>query len=233
VAHYNALRGRDDWREARLQISWGRPQASPEVVETIAGAITGMAVEPLPGWYPIVEKPLVVAGKIAGWQHVPRHPDPYAEAVRCQICESEILQSERLRAVARTADTPADLLLVGCPVPEGLELAAVEDYVPPGPIDLMLAAGGVALLSAPAAAKAYPDIFPNAKAAKNALDRGGPHSLDELSIKEMRLTSCHYQQVGPGKHPATAFIDRGAVPDPRAWLEARLGPLARFEVVSE
>ena len=169
VAHYNSLRGRDDWRDARLQISWGRTLPSPEVVETIAGAITGTVIEPLNGWYPVAEKPLVVGGKIAGWQRVPRHPDPHAEAVRWQICEGEILQSERLRAVARTANTPADWLLVGCPVPAGLELASVEDYAPPGPVDLMLAAGGIALLSAPAAAKAYPEIFPNTKAAKNAI----------------------------------------------------------------
>src|SRR5262249_52683789 len=156
---------------------------------------TGTAVEPISGRYPMAERPLFVAGKVAGWQRVPRHPDPYAEAVRWQICEGEILQSERLRAVARTADSPADWLLVGCPVPEGLELASVEDYVPPGPMDLMLAAGGVALLSAPAAAKAYPDIFPNVKAAKNAFDRGGPHSLNSLLIEEMRLTSYRYRLV--------------------------------------
>ena len=228
VAHYNALRGRDDWGQARLQISWGRTQASPEAVETMAGAITGMAVEPLSGWYQTAERPLIVAGKVAGWQRVPYHPNPYAEAVRWQICEGEILQSERLRAVARTADTPADLLLVGCPVPPGLELASVEDYVPPGPVDLMLAAGGVALLSAPAAAKAYPEIFRNAKAAKNALGRGGPHSLNNPSIKGMRLTSCRYSLIGAGRHPVTALVDPAAVPDPRSWLEERLGPLSGF-----
>ena len=228
VAHYNALRGRDDWLEARLQISWGRTQASPEAVETMAGAITGMAVEPLSGWYPMVERRLLVAGKLAGWERVPYHPDSHAEAVRWQICEGETLQSERLRGVARTADTPAELLLVGCPVPAGLELASVEDYVPPGPVDLMLAAGGVALLSAPAAAKAYPEIFRNPKAAKNALGRGGPHSLNNLSIKGMRLTSCRYRLIGAGRHPATALVDPAAVPDPRSWLEARLGPLSGF-----
>jgi putative DNA primase/helicase len=234
VAHYNALRGRDDWGQARLQISWGRTQASPKAVETIAGAITGMAVEPpLSGWYPTAERPLIVAGKVAGWQRVPYHPDPHAEAVRWQICEGETLQSERLRAVARTADSPAELLMVGCPVPGGLELASVEDYAPPGPVDLMLAAGGIALLSAPAAAKAYPEIFPNAKAASNALGRGGPHSLNNPSIKGMRLTSCRYRLIGAGRHRATALVDPAAVPDPRSWLEARLGPLACFWPDSE
>ena len=233
VAHYNALRGRDDWGEARLQISWGRTQVSPETVETIAGAITGMAVEPLTGWYPTAEKPLTVAGKVAGWQRVPHHPDPHAEAVRWQICEGEILQSERLRAVARTAATPAEWMLGGCPVPGGLELASVEDYIPPGPVDLMLAAGGVALLSAPAAAKAYPDIFSNSKAAKNALGRGEPHCLNSLLIEKMRLTSYDYRLIGAGRRRATALVDTATVPNPREWLETRLGPLASFEAISE
>lgn len=183
-AHYNSLRGRDDWRKARLQASWGRPLPSPKEVETIAGAITGSAVEPIEGWYPSAERTLIVGGKVMGWQRVPDNPDPRAEAVRWQICEGEFLQSERLRGVSRTPDTPADWILI--PVPDNLELAAVEEYVPAGPIDLMLAAGGVALLSAPAAAKAYPQIFRNAKAAKNALDRGGPDFDIDVLIQEIR-----------------------------------------------
>jgi hypothetical protein len=100
--------------------------------------------------------------------------------------------------------------------------------VPPGPVDPMLAAGGAALLSAPAAAKAYPGIFRNTKAAKNALGRGGPHSLNKPSIKKMRLTSYRYRLVGAGRRRATALVDRAAVPNPRAWLEERLGPLSGF-----
>ena len=108
--------------------------------------------------------------------------------MRWQICEGEILQSERLRAVARTAATPATWMLVGCPIPAGLKLVAVEDYEPPSPVDRMLAAGGVALLSAAHAAEAYPGIYRNVKAAKYALAEAsispaetelGPNSLIE------------------------------------------------------
>ena len=174
VAHFNAVRGLDTWGQARLQITVGRTLPPPVAVELMAGAITGSAVEPpLVGWYPMGDRKLVVGGKVAGSQRVPWHPDKRAEAVRWQICEGEILQSERLRAVARTAATPATWVLVGCPIPAGLKPAAVEDYEPPSPVDLMLAAGGVALLSAAHAAKAYPGIFKNVKAARYALAKAG------------------------------------------------------------
>ena len=45
----------------------------------------------------------------------------------------------------------------------------------------------------------------------------------------MRLTSCRYRLIGPGRRPATALVDGDAVPNPKAWLEARLGPLADFQ----
>ena len=114
--------------------------------------------------------------------------------MRWQICEGEILQSERLRAFARTAATPATWMLVGCPIPAGLKLVAVEDYEPPSPLDRMLAAGGVALLSAAHAAEAYPGIYRNVKAAKYALAEAsispaetelGPNSLRESLEGEM------------------------------------------------
>jgi putative DNA primase/helicase len=183
------------------------------------------------------DRKLVVGGEVVASQRVAWHPDKRAEAVRWQTCEGEILQSERLRAVARTAATPATLMLVGCPVPAGFKLVAVEDYEPPSPIDLMLAAGGVALLSATHAAKAYPGIFRNEDAAKYALAQAGitagqpelgSNSLIGVSIRRNGPSSCRYQLAGRGRCIAAALVDTAAVPDPRSWLEARLGPLAGF-----
>ena len=109
----------------------------------------------------------------------PWHPDKRAEAVPWQICEGEILQSERLRAVARTAATPATWMLVGCPIPAGLKLAAVKDY------------------EAAHAARAYPGIFRNERAAKYTLAEAGislaetelgPNSLIRVSIRRNGLS---------------------------------------------
>ena len=101
----------------------------------------------------------------------------------------------------------------------------------------MLASGGMALLSAAHAAKAYPGIFKDEKAAKYALAAAGitsawgehgPNSLIGVSIRRNGLSSCRYQLVGRGRHIAAALVDPAAVPDARSWLKARLGPLAGF-----
>ncbi len=42
-----------------------------------------------------------------------------------------------------------------------------------------------------------------------------------------------YQRAGAGKRPAAVVFDPGVVGDLRAWLEARVGVLARFELDPE
>jgi putative DNA primase/helicase len=242
--HFNALRGRDAWRDCRLAVIAGRTAPPPQAVELIAGAISGRACEvrvEAGAWYARETAPLVIGGEVVGETPRDRHPDPLAEAIRWQACEAELLQAAgRLRAVGRNADRPADLALIGCPLPDGLEVDAVEAWQAPGPVETMLALGGVAPLSAPAAAACFPEIFPSADAAEAALARAGGsrHSLMEALSKEMSGTSpprgataYRYRQAGPGRRPVLALVDPAACPDPRAWLAARLGPLALFELL--
>jgi putative DNA primase/helicase len=40
-----------------------------------------------------------------------------------------------------------------------------------------------------------------------------------------------YRPAGTGQKDRRARFDLGLIPDPRAWLEQRLGPLAHFEVI--
>ena len=49
----------------------------------------------------------------------------------------------------------------------------------------------------------------------------------ESSTESIKVS---YQPAGPGMKPRTAFVDPAVLPDPRAWLEQRLGPLAKFEL---
>lgn len=240
VAHFNALRGRDAWRDCRLLVIAGRPLPSPQDAELLAGALTGRACERRvePGaWYDRAAEPLVAGGEVVGEQRRDRHPDPIAEAVRWQACEAELLQAVgRLRAVNRGAGDTVEVALIGCPVPEGLEVHAAEAWQAPGPVETMIALGGVAPLSAPAAARCFPDLWPNHRAAEKALERhlgGGAsrHSLMRHSDKRLSGTSptveaWRFLVAGPGRRPALALVDSAACADPRAWLEARLGPLA-------
>jgi putative DNA primase/helicase len=238
-AHFNALRGRDDWRNARFAVTLGRPMPSPRDVEVMAGAILGRAVEPAGDWYERTTRPLFIKGKIAATVEGVRHPDPVAEALRWSICEAEVLQAGgRLRPADRTADTPADWYLVGCPIPDELTVHAVEPWQAPTPADEMLAAGGVALLSAPAAFRAYPTLWPSVEAAKKALQRAAeqtgtfPYRDSHKGMSPSGLTAIRYRLAGERQRPAMACVDPSRVPDPAAWLVDHVGPLAHFEVMT-
>jgi putative DNA primase/helicase len=234
LAHFNALRGLDVYREARVQVIVGRSLPPPEAVETIAGAISGRAVDPLPGWYERLTKPVVVEGEVVATVDGLRHPDELAEAVRWQACEGEILQAERLRGVERTAETPADLMLVGCPLPDELTIDRVVAWEAPGPVEQMLVRG-VVFRSGTHAAKAYSDLWSSAETAKKSL-RGSQQRWGNISYEEYyrklsptSLLQVAYKLAGAGARPAVALVDLDLVHDPRSWLEDRLGPLASLE----
>jgi len=53
--------------------------------------------------------------------------------------------------------------------------------------------------------------------------------LLDIPIGKSPLVRFIYQKAGPKQHEAEGFADLDIVPDPKSWLEARLGPLAHFE----
>jgi hypothetical protein len=110
-----------------------------------------------------------------------------------------------------------------------------------------MAEGGVALLNAAHAAKAYPTIRHSsgdegitAEAMRKALqrewaaDRCAPAKCGTIPYREYSLGKCpalritatiSYLLKGRGQSPQTAVVDLSVVPDPKAWLEKRLGPV--------
>jgi hypothetical protein len=112
----------------------------------------------------------------------------------------------------------------------------------------MLAEGGVALEDAADAARAYPALWPSRdgtagspEAAKKAFQRAGGRCgtfplrespKGDCPAPRRHLRTVTYQRAGAGRRPAAAAFDPTLVPDPRAWLAARLGPLARCEVAA-
>ena len=161
TAHHNAVAGRDEWRDVSGLVVVGRTAPSPANVELLAEALTGAAVDPLPGWYPrvVVSREMADGGAIEA--EADRHPDPIAEAIRWQICEGELLQIiGRARGVNRTAADPVDVLVlcdVPLPVPVDGTLSASD--LAPSPAELMLAAGGIEFENSADAAAAYPKLW--------------------------------------------------------------------------
>jgi putative DNA primase/helicase len=234
TAHFNDIAGRDGWRSVGSLITIGSTNPPPAAVERLAEALTGEHVPPLPGWY---ERHTVTRDTTDGpvQTEAERHPHPTAEAIRWQIKEGEVVQAiGRARGVNRTAAVPVEVLILGDAVlPIQVEAVDAAD-LDPSPIELMLAAGGIGMESPTHAAICYPDLWASPHAAKKAFqrDQTGTNPERKYIFRECPrlLSRITYQLAGERQKPAIAWADLARVPDPAAWLEARLRPLAKCGV---
>jgi hypothetical protein len=139
--------------------------------------------------------------------------------------------------VNRTVDQPLEVTIYGStPIPFPLDEIVTADDVEPGPVERQLAAGGIAFTGGAAAFRAYPGLWPTQRAATVAIQR--EHKCTN-SNKNFLLENVHhcpelvpvsFQKAGERQRPQSAIIDTRRHPDPRAAIEAVLGPLAKFEM---
>ncbi len=240
LRHHGDVTGTNDFKDVAALFVVGRPLAAAEDVTRQTEALFGAFIAERDykeakgnGRIPIVPD---AEGnntiRVNGWRH--RHP--MAERMKRQICEAALIQAAgRARAGLRGKDNPLDIYLwtdVALP-----ELGPVEpvlwNELDAGPDGLMLATGGVWLECIPDAVKVYPGGLLTADGLKSARKRGGGVSLlrDTIS-KTPAPREIRYQRAGAGNRPARAItlLDPAAT---RAWLEEKLGPLARFDVVEK
>jgi putative DNA primase/helicase len=239
TAHHNAVAGRDEWNDVAQLIVVGRTAPSPRAVERIAEALTGEAVPPIEGWYPRVDALYEMIDGSFRFAQSDRHPHPVAESIRWRAAEGELLQiAGRARGANRTADNPVNILVMcdmPLPVPVAHLISAAD--LAPSPRDRMFAAGGVLLEQPADAARAYPELWPSADAARKAFKRSEVADIPVLGSTYTRMSATsplrhiHYRLAGRGRRPARAVVDTDLVSDARAWLTDRLGALSMFEVV--
>jgi hypothetical protein len=226
LAHFNAISGIDEFKDVRLLILVGRTQPGPDAVAALAGALSGaepgkVATDPRTGfsWYDRVRRGIRMRDGTGIAVDGDEYPDTFVEAVRWQITERELVQAlGRGRAVNRTDETPLDidLLLDTC-------LPVTVDQVSTWQIPSLLidaAIDGVMLTSPVDMVRIWPDLWPNAKAAKRTIAMGIP---DLPGFQRFA-----YQLNGPKLKSRVAYFDPGIIPDPRRWLELRLGPLTNL-----
>ena len=245
TAHFNAVAGRDGWGDIRTLFVVGRTQPSPAAVEAMAGALTGVAVTPIAGWYPRadVDRLQMVqeeARRVSG--EADRHLDPIAEQCRARIAEGEVMQAiGRGRGVNRHEGSPLDVFVltdVALPVP-------VHSFIPDDAIfkptieEQQLAMGGIAFEDASAAYEAYPRIWKSAGATREAMRaerNADPSSSVRKWYKDISLPKSdaatlvcvEYKLAGPSRHRASALVDVFRVLDPKAAIETLLGPITYF-----
>lgn len=225
-AHFNAVAGRDEWRDVRRLIIIGRPMPRPESVERMAAALTGRAVQRIDGALPTCDAARRLRNGATVQAEAVTHPDRIAARILDRIVSGEVSQAiGRGRGVSRTEATPLDVHVIGGDVilDEADELTAWQR---PGPDDLMRAAGGIVFCNPGHAATAYPSLWTSRDAAKKALARFqmGTKPYEDISIGECpHLRLVRYQRHGARQHPALAYIETAL--DPRAALTALLGPV--------
>jgi hypothetical protein len=252
VEHFNNIEGLDRYKHVRLLITVGRTIPPPDKIETYAGALTG--VQPVRvnnekmDWYPRVTRGIRLADGSGVAANCVEHPDATAEAVRWQVCEAQLIQSiGRGRGVNRTAETPLDVDIMS-DVVLPLVVNEVSHWQAPSETVEMWAEDGIMLTSPVDMAKARDDLWPNTQAADRTLKffprtlypcSGAEAGTRVQSVVEYYTALCtcvrllRYQLRGPKQKRRTAVYDPAALPDPRAWFEKHLGPLAFFEIEKE
>jgi hypothetical protein len=215
-------------------------------VEAIAGALTGVEPVRMPpaedkkpaAWYNPVTRGIRLTDGTGVAVEADQHPDPLAEAIRWQICEAELMQAlGRTRAINRKPHEPLNVDILGnvvLPVTVNEVLAWEE----PDEI-IKMAVEGIVLTAPSDMAKAWPKVWPNRDAAKYALKkitaawRGrteGKTSREYISLDKLpsvrNTPAVQYQPRGAKQKRRPASFDPRILPNPRAWLEKRLGALA-------
>jgi hypothetical protein len=173
TAHYGAIEGLDKYGNVEVLITIGRPMPSPSSIEMSGSALTGKAVT-------VGErKKEVRLIRLKDGTERPLHCNGYdngdANLLCRAIAEGGVLQAlGRSRAVNRKPENPVEAFVVldDLTLPIPIDAVARVADVEPNEIDEMIARGLVPEWPADAA-KLYPDLFKNRKAADYRYRRDG------------------------------------------------------------
>jgi hypothetical protein len=240
LAHHNALAGIDRYRNVRGIIVIGRTVPSPEILERIAGILTGFAVEPCGDWYPGKMITLKANdGSMVTVEH-DAHPDPLTDALLQHICEDELMQIiGRGRGCNRTGADPLEIVIYGStPVPVPVDELRV--WSPLSLDEELLLREGVVLSSCSDMAEAFgldPETIKKDRWRRKCQKGTNPYKrflygivpFCECSAGELRAAI--YRRDKPRHAEQRVVYDPRIVTDPKTWLISRLGRLVVFDPV--
>ena len=242
MAHHNDIAGSNEWEDVAYLDVNGRTLPPPAVYEHMAAVLTGKPVSTISragnNWHRF---PVPIHKRNGSVEYVlsPRHPDPIVEALRWDGCEGQLLQIEaRGRAVNRGPANQIDVeIRTNVPLPLPIDETTTWHQVQPSPVDLMVARGIVGL-GWPTVAAVLPDMFKNAKAAKDwfirnpdererlkSIEKGeNPYLYMQIGKFTLFTKPCHIRYKTPGnRRSRTAIIDIEVHPDPDAILSQLYG----------
>jgi hypothetical protein len=204
TAHYGAIEGLDKYGNVEVLITIGRPMPSPLSIEMSGSALIGTPV--LVGERKKQERPIRFKDGTERLLHCKGYDNNDANLLCRAIAEGGVLQAlGRSRAVNRTPQNPVEafVILDDLTLPVPVDAVAHVADIEPNEIDEMMARGLV--LEWPAdAAKLYPDLFKDRKAADYRYRRDGrvPAMFAAASYSENGRTSAASSYSGFGRTSA-------------------------------
>lgn len=190
TAHFNALRGLNDFAEAETLVIVGRTLPPAGAISDLVAAIYGTPCEGTINpdgrvWRLVTHEGAVMRAETKA----ATHEDPRAERLLAMIRDAEVAQAVgRLRAVNR-AEPVRCVILSDAVVDYPVQLVDIRATVRAcGIVGAMLEHGGVAFLSPSQASAAYPDIYASKQAAARVLDRMSDTAT--FSIKALYGKGC-------------------------------------------
>jgi putative DNA primase/helicase len=244
TAHFNDITGIDRWRDIAVLIVVGRTAPNPATVERSARALYGEWIEPIGGRWEVVCRGLrLVDGTGIAVQNN-AHPDERAEELRWAICEAGLLQAiGRGRGVNRTANDPLEVdVVTNVCLPLVVDEVTAWPAIQPTALEYMAAEQGAVPGVYADMAAAFPGMFRNAEAARNAFraiwraeaDTPVNPLLGDTPVKPLykyligvlpgyRLA--RYRKRSKKGPRSVLLYDPHRIHDPGAWLEAKLGPV--------
>ena len=222
IEHYNNITGLDHFKDVRLMLLMGRTAPGPAAPETLMAALTGKCPVLATGngngfrWYDQIQRGIRLRDGSGIATKGDQHPDPEVEAIRYQIHEAELVQAlGRARGINRSPVNPLNVeLLFDTCIP--ITVDKVERWQTPSLL-IETAIEGVILTSPCDLVKIWPTLRPNEKAAYRTIKTGVP--------KLPNFKQVEYQLAGRNMKQRIGYFDLTLTPDPRAWLETRLGRL--------
>jgi hypothetical protein len=239
--HFNAIRGKDRWKEVDVIVVAGRTQPSVHEIERLADALFFKSDQQIAYIAPDADGriswPVESRGfrGVAGAAPVEYHPDPVCAALLSQIREAELIQAiDRARLVHRAPDRPCKVLvLTNVVLPLTVHQLSTWEALIPDRFTRAAWRGPAVPASYGELARVFPDLWPSAGAVEQDYrrSRSTPYeSLIELLLGKRRgLKRVEYrlpQQTGLWTPALVA-----AAADPRAALESVVGPVAAFRLV--
>lgn len=232
TAHFNGLRGLNDFQDVAAAVIVGRPQPQESTLAAMAGAIFGREVGGRINFRGTADRLVLGGMTVTGRASV--HDDADAQRLLHLIRDAEVMQAVgRLRAVNRTAPVSV-IVLSDAVLPMPVELAPVwrDDVRKVDPLEMMLEESGIAFISPAHAAKAFPARWKSLNAAKYALgDATGEKTSYGSLYDEFSLVAEVSYRLPRARENVVALVDLRRHPNPKALLEHLFGPLAHYAVV--